>query len=81
MPRVSEKVDVEGVLPALGRVIRARRKANGYSQEEFADLTEIDRSHMGRIERGERNVSILNLARIARALNLRLADIIAEAGL
>jgi transcriptional regulator with XRE-family HTH domain len=38
------------------------------SQEALADYAEIDRSHMGKIERGERNVTILNIVLIAKAI-------------
>ena len=69
MPRVSSKVDHNGDLVAFGAAVRARRKELGLSQEALADLAEIDRSHMGKIERGERNVTLMNVIRIARALN------------
>lgn len=51
------------------------------SQEALADLAEIDRSHMGKIERGERNVSLLNVIRIARALGAKPSDLLNNAGL
>lgn len=81
MPRVSSKIDFSGDLAAFGTAIRARRNAVGLSQEALADLAEIDRSHMGKIERGERNLSMLNAVRIARALGIRLADLVFEAKL
>ncbi|WP_413460524.1 helix-turn-helix domain-containing protein [Herbaspirillum huttiense] len=81
MPRASVKVDYENALPALGSTIRTLRKERGFSQEELADRSEIDRSHMGKIERGERNVSVVNLLRIANALDIRLAIIIEKTGL
>lgn len=69
MARVSGKSDTSGILIDLGQAIRqARLKAN-LSQEALADEAGIDRSHMGKIERGERNVSLLNIKRIAEALN------------
>lgn len=81
MPRVSSKIDFNGNLVALGAAIRARRKELELSQEALADLAEIDRSHMGKIERGERNVSVLNVVRIAHALNIKLSALIYSAGL
>lgn len=80
MARVSGKTDEEQRLVALGRAIRARRKALGLSQEAFADASGIDRSHMGKIERGERNVTMLNVLRIACALDALPSDIMREAG-
>lgn len=51
------------------------------SQEAFADASGIDRSHMGKIERGERNVTILNIVRIAAALHALPSDLLREASL
>ncbi|AUC44699.1 hypothetical protein D083_4351 [Dickeya solani RNS 08.23.3.1.A] len=51
------------------------------SQENLASATGIDRSHMGRIERGERNVTLLNLLRIADALEWSLEQLFAAAKL
>lgn len=81
MPRVSVKTDKDSQLVLLGAAIRARRKALQMSQEALADLAEIDRSHMGKIERGERNVTLLNVLRIAKALQSKPSEILAEAGL
>ena len=80
MPRVSSKFDQDGMLAAFGVAIRVRRKAANLSQETLADLAEIDRSHMGKIERGERNVTLLNIARIARALSVSPSDLLEDAG-
>jgi transcriptional regulator with XRE-family HTH domain len=56
MARVSGKQDGEQQLKKLGEAVRAERKALGLSQEALADAAQIDRAHMGKIERGERNV-------------------------
>lgn len=68
-------------LMALGKAIRSVRELRGTSQEALANQSEIDRSHMGKIERGERNVTALNLFRIARALGVKPSEILADAGL
>ena len=81
MARISGKVDEQGALKRLGVSIRAARKAKGYSQEALADLAEIDRSHMGKIERGERNVSLLNLIRVSNALTCKPSDLLGKADL
>ena len=81
MQRVSSKIDFNGDLVTLGAAIRARRKEAMLSQEALADLAGIDRSHMGKIERGERNVSLLNLLRIARALDTEPSELLQSAGL
>jgi len=81
MARISAKQDKDADLARLGAAIRARRVALGLSQEALADYAEIDRSHMGKIERGERNVTFLNLVRIAKAVQCAPSDICLEARL
>ena len=81
MPRQSIKTDTDGRLLKLGTAIRVARLGRKLSQEALADAAGIDRSHMGKIERGERNVSVLNVARVAAALNLSLASLMASAKL
>ncbi len=56
-------------------VVRHHRKAQGYSQESFADASGLHRTYIGAIERGERNVSIDNIARIAEALGLQIGEL------
>lgn len=65
----------------LGNAVRARRKTLDLSQEALADAAGIDRSHMGKIERGERNVTFLNIVRIATAMQCSPSDLLIEAGL
>lgn len=81
MVRQSIKTDADGKLRKLGAAIRAVRLECGLSQEALADAAGIDRSHMGKIERGERNVSVLNVARVAEALDSTIAALMASAGL
>jgi len=82
MPRVSAKSaqnDTINYLLHLGQGIRARRKILGHSQEALAGLAGIERAHMGKIERGERNVTILNVLRIAQALECQPSDLLLDA--
>ncbi|MCA8434537.1 helix-turn-helix domain-containing protein [Burkholderia seminalis] len=81
MQRVSGKRDDAGHLAAIGAAVRARRLEFGVSQEALALVTGIDRSHMGRIERGQRNLTILNLIRIADALNISPSKLLKSSGL
>ncbi len=81
MARVSGQQDQNRDLLRLGEVIRSRRLALAWSQEALADYAGIDRSHMGKIERGERNVTFLNLLRIAKALKCKPSELLGEAGL
>ena len=59
----------------LGRIIRRLRSERGYSQEAFANLVGLHRTYMGGVERGERNIGVRNLARIADALDIQLCDL------
>ncbi|WP_448246887.1 helix-turn-helix domain-containing protein [Thalassotalea agariperforans] len=54
----------------LGKKIRAIRKEKGISQERLAFLSGTDRSYMGRIERGEKNISVTKIYQICNALNI-----------
>ena len=54
----------------LGDTIRQIRKQLGLSQEELAELSDLHRTYIGGIERGERNVSLENIVGIARALKV-----------
>ncbi len=65
----------------LGDAIRTLRLEQKMSQEALADAAEINRTHMGEVERGKRNVSFLSLLRIASALKVKLSDILINGGL
>jgi transcriptional regulator with XRE-family HTH domain len=58
----------ERSLKILGERIRRARRKTGLSQEELAFHADIDRSYMGGVERGERNLSFVKLCSIARVL-------------
>jgi DNA-binding XRE family transcriptional regulator len=79
MQRVSGASDDTGYLIALGQAIRSRRKERGLSQESLAHASHIDRSHMGKIERGERNVTILNIVRICAVLECPVSELLSLA--
>lgn len=81
MVRVSKKTDKDDLLVRLGLEVRAKRTDLGLSQEALADASGIERSHMGKIERGERNVSFLNIVRIANALGTSPSKLMQDAGL
>jgi len=65
----------EDVRFRFGKALRERRHKLGVSQEEFADLCGLDRTYIGGIERGERNVALVNIERIARTLKLSLSEL------
>lgn len=62
---------------AFGQAVRAARMEQGMAQEELASLADIERSHMGKIERGEHMPTLALILRIAVALNRSAADLIA----
>ncbi|HEV2223871.1 MAG TPA: helix-turn-helix transcriptional regulator [Candidatus Acidoferrales bacterium] len=66
---------MEDIRIRFGKALRRRRHRLGVSQEEFADICGLDRTYIGGIERGERNVALVNIERIARALRLTLSEL------
>jgi transcriptional regulator with XRE-family HTH domain len=64
---------------SLGQTIRDLRSSRGYSQESFAHAVGLHRTYISDIERGERNVSLHNLVRIANTLELPLSQLLAIA--
>lgn len=64
---------VDPYLDILGKRIRAKRRELGMSQEGLAHEAGLDRSYVGRIERGEHNLTFVSLVRIARAMGCDVA--------
>lgn len=56
------------ILGALGEAIRAKRHELGLTQEQLAENAGLDRAYVGAVERGERNISVVNLFLLAEAL-------------
>jgi transcriptional regulator with XRE-family HTH domain len=65
----------EDVRIRFGRAVRKRRHKLGVSQEEFADMCGLDRTYIGGVERGERNVSLVNIEKVAKALRITLSKL------
>ena len=63
----------------LGRAVRRFRTDAGYSQESFADACRLHRTYIGSVERGEINISLDNLERIARTLKVPVSTLFIEA--
>lgn len=59
---------------AIGKRIKELRNRLGISQEELATLVELDRTYITSVERGKRNISIVNIEKLATALNVSLAE-------
>jgi len=63
----------------LGRIVRDRREALGLTQEELGERCDLHRTYIGSIERGERNLSLHNIERIAHALGILAWELIRAA--
>ena len=67
------------ILTAFGKAIRKFRSSAGLSQEDLAERAELHRTYIGDIERGERNVSLINMEKLAKAANIKLSRVLKEA--
>lgn len=65
--------DLQGI---VGRNLRAYRQKRGLSQEAFADVVGVHRTYMGGLERGERNLTLRSLERIAALLGVDPLDLL-----
>lgn len=59
----------------FGYAVKQRREELGLTQEDLADKAGIHRTHLSDIERGSRNVSLVNIERLALALDVRLSEL------
>jgi transcriptional regulator with XRE-family HTH domain len=66
---------MEDIRMRLGNAVRRRRNRLRVSQEEFADWCGLDRTYVGGIERGERNVSVVNIEKIAKAFKISISEL------
>jgi transcriptional regulator with XRE-family HTH domain len=72
---------MEGALQlTVGRNLRAYRKALGLSQEAFADTLGVHRTYMGGVERGERNLTLKTVERIAAQIELEPLSLLTPGG-
>lgn len=60
----------------VGERIRELRTAKGWSQEELGFKSGLHRNYVGRLERGEQNVAVVNLAKLAKALGVRPSELL-----
>jgi transcriptional regulator with XRE-family HTH domain len=61
----------------FGARVRQLRSDRGWSQEQFADLCGLHRTYIGSIERGEQNISLVNIEKVAATLGVSLAELFA----
>ncbi len=65
----------QDILVRFGARVRELRLSKGYSQESFAAKCGLDRTYIGGIERGERNLALRNIENIAKALDMTLSEL------
>lgn len=66
----------KNILLEFGNKVREERQKQSMSQEDFADLVGVHRTYIGMIERGEKNITLENIQRISKALNLKIEDLL-----
>ncbi len=69
-----------GINQRFGKAIRRRRRELDFSQEELAERAELHRTYISDIERGERNPSLENIEKLAKALNISIARLFTNYG-
>ena len=74
MDKKTSQCSPEPLLLAFGQAVRELRKARGFSQETFAQYCGLDRSYLGSVERGERNITLANIERIIAALHMKPSE-------
>jgi transcriptional regulator with XRE-family HTH domain len=80
MAKPSPKHAGDQFLVLLGSAIRTTRQGKGLSQEALAIDAGLDRSYMGGIERGEHNLTVINMLKICSALGVRPSDLLVKSG-
>lgn len=65
----------------IGKTISRLRKEKGYSQEDFANKIGVHRTYIGMIERGEKNITLVTLTKIAKGFNMKSWEILREANI
>ncbi|WP_017304164.1 helix-turn-helix domain-containing protein [Spirulina subsalsa] len=69
------------ILIQFGEKVRAKRLEQGLSQEELAEKANVHRTYIGMVERAEKNITLLNIAKIANALNISIAHLFSHSEL
>lgn len=64
------------IISQFGRKVQQRRRSLGLSQEELAELADVHRTYVGMIERGEKNITLRNIAKFAKALGVPITDLL-----
>lgn len=62
----------------FGEIVRKKRTEQKLSQEDFAELVGVHRTYIGMIERAEKNITLLNIEKIAKAFGISIAQLLEE---
>jgi transcriptional regulator with XRE-family HTH domain len=65
----------KNILLNFGERVREIRKGKGLSQEELAHKADLHRTYIGMIERAEKNITLLNIEKLAKALDVNITDL------
>ncbi len=68
----------EPILLRFGKNVQEYRKAQQLSQEQLAELAGVHRTYIGMIERAEKNITLCNIEKIAKALNISISKLLEE---
>ena len=71
---VSGKENIMDIKILVGKRVKTLRNKLGLSQEELADIVELDRTYITSVECGKRNISIVNIEKLAKALQVTLSE-------
>lgn len=77
--RPQETAHIDNLQRSLGRRIRELRSEHEWTQEQFAEVCGLHRTYMGHVERGEKNVSLSTVLRVANALGVRISVLFGRA--
>ena len=71
-------VSKERILIRFGENVRELRNKKGYTQEQFAEKADLHRTYIGMIERAEKNITLINIEKIAKALDINIKQLLNE---
>jgi len=66
----------DSIIIRFGKRIREERTKKDLSQEQLAELANVHRTYIGMIERGEKNITLINIERIAKALKISVSELL-----
>lgn len=66
------------ILETFGKRVRSLRQAKSLSQEDLAEIVSLDRTYISDVELGKRNISLINIANLARGLEVKIASLFNE---